>query len=163
MIKMKLFKMGVIITDKASALSGMLTHIQIGSNKTPFYMFQPRGINPETGLPVASQWIEEERIESVIKEQYEVPYEVIGTMVTDNASGLQGIVTQITIHISGCIHCVIQPKGIIRKTGDMISAFDIDIYRLEGDKIPVMNKVEKKEAKKKNPSPAPMSSITPRR
>jgi hypothetical protein len=155
------FALGKPISDKATGIKGRATHIQLSANLEPYYLFQPHGINPETGQPVRSQWIEETRVVDGIRKEYEVPIDIIGSSVTDVASGLTGVVTHITIHIGGCVHCLVQPQGTLKKTGDMIDAVDVNIRLLEGEMVPKFTDDEFEADKKKKPSPAPVPKLTP--
>jgi hypothetical protein len=82
--------------------------------------------------------------------------------VTDRASGFKGKAVHLTLHINGCIHALVQPKGPIPKTGDMIEAADFDIRRLSGKNVPKLTEPEMKKSVKKHPSPAGMTPFIPK-
>lgn len=157
---MLLLKLGSTVADRATELAGMITHVQIDSSMSPYYNFQPKGLNQETGSPIKGAWITEDRIKGAIFIEIDIPLDVLGTIATDKASGFKGTVTAITMHISGCLHAVLQPKGN-KKDGSAIDAEDFDIRRLKGTKIPKLTEKQVEKQQKKKPSPANVSSITP--
>ena len=159
---MELVKLGKTITDKATNLKGQLTHVQITGSDAIFYLFQPKGLNPETGHPVNTHWITEDRIKGGTKVKCDLPMEMMGSTVTDTASGLKGIVTSLELHINGCIHAIVQPSGTTKKTGNMIESINFDIRRLKGTKVPKFkDEAAKDKNQKEHPSPAAHSRMTP--
>lgn len=159
---MKLLELGTKVVDSASATNGMLTHAQIGGDDAIAYLFQPEGINPETGQPVKEQWIVgSTRIKYGKIIDVDMPLDIMGKQVTDKASGFKGEIIHLTLHISGCVHALVQAKGIVKKTGALIEPVDFDIRRLSGKCLPALNETEKKKDIKKKPSPASMPSLTP--
>lgn len=161
MIRRMLFELGVMMEDRATGLKGMLTHYELQTGGNEHYNFQPRGLNPETGTPVDAKWITEDRVKGCPRVACDLPQEVLETAVTDRASGFKGIATGLVLHINGCIHVLIQAKGLLKKTGAMIEQQDLDIRRLSGSKIPALTKKVKKASEKKHPSPSPMTPFTP--
>lgn len=154
------YKLGHLITDSATLLKGMLTHMQIDSGRSRVYSFQPKGVDPETGASSKRTWITEDRIKNGIKVAVDLPMEVLGTTAYDKASGFKGMITAITLHPSGCVHAVIQPKGT-QKNGSVIAAEDFDIRMLSGSKIPKLDEEQFKKETKKKPSPTSLPSVTP--
>jgi hypothetical protein len=149
-----IIELGSIVTEKATASRGMLTHMQVETNNTRMYLFQPNGLNPETGHPVKKMWVVEERLEGGQRiVEPELPLAVLGTKVTDIATGFTGIAVSIVLHISGCVHVNVQPRGKLDKTGAAIEECDFDIRRLKGEAIPVMTKAEIVADQKVKPSP----------
>lgn len=152
---MKIIELGTIVTDTASGLKGMLTHLQIAQDRHQFYSFQPRGLHSETGDPVTGQWITEPRVKRPYSTvEVDIPLSVLGTECTDEASGFTGVITEITLHISGCIHVWIQPEGKNKK-GEMAKGYDFDIRRCKGKAITALSKTERKAQEKSRPSPSP--------
>ena len=161
MIMKRLLKLGVPVKDKASGLSGQLTHVQT-DGKVEFYLFQPKGLNPETGSPVDAHWLTADRIKDGQLTHVTLPLEMIGTYATDTASGFRGIVTYLELHINGCVHAILQPKGTVKKTGNMIKQENFDIRRLKGVKVPkIKSEKELRKSLKKHPSPAPRHDFVP--
>lgn len=153
-----MFKLGVKMKDKFSGLEGCLTHLQIqGSPDKPifWYNFQPAKLNPETGLPVDTTWITEERVKDCeeIPLLNHIPLQTLRTKAKDTITGFSGTVTAIIIHINGCVHLSLQPKGSSSKSGSVAQSCDFDIRVLEGPSIPRMTEEEKEISKRKTPSP----------
>jgi len=160
---MLVYDLGKMVTDKASELEGMLTHAQFSEGGEIAYLFQPKGLNPEDGQPVKSMWlIGENRIKGGTKTDLPIPLELIGTVATDKATGFKGKIIHLTLHISGCLHALIQPRGHVKKTGAMIEPCDFDIRRLSGRKIPKLTASQLKKSQKKKPSPAPVPRYIPK-
>lgn len=154
-MKIKLAKLGSMTSDTATGMLGMLTHMNIGLDRTPVYIFQPNAISKETGHPVASFWLAAGRLECTLLVDVDLPLEVLGTEVRDNASGFRGMAIGVTMHINGCVHIEIQAEGT-KKTGDKIDLLELDIRRLSGEAIKKMTEAEQADDEKQNPSPAPM-------
>ena len=157
---MKHLELGTIVEDSATRLTGMLTHVQAGSDESYYYFFQPRGLNPEDGTPVKGIWITGERIMGGKLIDTDVPLDMLNTIVEDKASGYKGTVTYLTLHVSGCVHAVVQAKGRVKKNGNPIDPIDVDIRRLEGKMVPKLSEPEKKKSMKEKPSPVSLPSIS---
>jgi hypothetical protein len=147
-----------LVSDSATWMKGMLTHCHINPAGHASYVFQPNGLNPETGHPLDRTFIDESRIRDGHAVDIEVPLEVLGTLVEDKASGLKGTAVGLVLHMSGCIHVDIQPNGRVAKTGAAPERIDIDIRRLKGNKIPKLTKAERAADQAKKPSPMAMPS-----
>ena len=158
---LKLIELGTKVEDKASGIEGMLTHVQL-CDQTVHYLFQPKGISPETGQPVKPDWITEDRVKGGKKIDMDIPMEILSTIVTDKASGYKGYVIALTRHINGCVHALVQAKGTVKATGNLIEPTDFDIRRLSGRKIPKLTQTQKKKSEKKHPSPAGCPPCRPR-
>lgn len=155
MKKIKVIKLGTVCTDKATELSGTLTHWVIGMDGQILYLFQPKALD-ENGQPVVHILLEQKRLNHE-KEDIEtvvVPFEILGTIVTDKASGFTGMAVSLMMHINGCFHVYIQPKGLNEKTNSPIQKNDFDIRSCEGEMIKKMSEEKLKESKKKTPSPS---------
>lgn len=154
MKKIKVVKLGTRCRDKATQLDGTLTHWTIGMNGQINYLFQPKGLDEE-GQPVNSLYLETERLD-VKKEDFEeveVPFEILGTNVTDDASGFTGMAISFIRHINGCFHVYIQPKGLHPKNNSPIKRCDFDLRSCSGEMIPKLSEKDLKESKKDKPSP----------
>lgn len=153
---MKIIKLGTITTDTATGREGMVTHLQMETGNVIFYIFQPRGLNPENGQPVKSTFVVPDRLVKVneIPLPANFPVDVLGTEVEDIATGFKGNAVGITLHQSGCVHVVVQPPGMIEKTGASFESTDFDIRRLKGKKIPVLTEKQKEADQTKRPSPS---------
>jgi len=160
--KGNMIKLGSVVTESATGLTGMVTHLQIEMDRQRYVLFQPRGLNPETGKPVNSMWVVESRLSGgqMIPEP-DLPVGVLGTDVEDSASGFAGVATSIVLHISGCVHVCVQPKGKLEKTGAAVEAHDFDIRRLTGPAIKVMSDSEREVDQREKPSPGPVDRYQP--
>lgn len=151
---MKLFKLGTMVKDIASGTTGMLTHCLINLDKQCAYIFQPKGLNPENMKPVNVIVIEASRISGAIIEDVDIPLELLGIHnVEDIASGFKGMIISLTIHLNGCVHAEIKPKGIIKHTGATIEPVDFDIRRLKIPGVKKLTEAELKKSTKSTPSP----------
>lgn len=150
---MKVLQLGKIVKDTVTDMTGMLTHLilHLGGNKD--YVFQPRGLNPQTGEPVDKMWISEERVEGGNFIDIDPPLNILNTFAQDEASGFKGTVVNIVYHINGCIHVGIKPKGLIKSTGSSVTTHDFDIRRVSGPMIKQMSEEQIEESVKKTPSP----------
>jgi hypothetical protein len=154
MAKINVFKLRENNTDTATGATGMLTHMIIDKDLKTRYLLQPRAVNPKTGHPVEKIHLEPARLEDQTKlEEIEIPIEVLGTVVKDEASGIEGTALSFVRHPNGCFHVHIQPKGVIEKTREPIKPIDVDFRQVTGEKVPVMTEEEKEVSRKKNPSP----------
>jgi hypothetical protein len=154
MKKVKVIKLGTFCTDKATELSGMLTHWFYDMEGNINYLFQPKGLDEE-GQPVNKLILESKRlnVQESDFEQVEVPVEILGSQVTDKASGFTGMAIEFVRYLNGCFHVFIQPKGLNPKSNSPIKKCEFDLRSCEGEKIPTLSPEELKESKKKKPSP----------
>ncbi len=127
MKKLTLIKMHTQCTDAATGITGTISGAEIDKFGFARYSLHPKGLNPDTGLPLAPFPVEAWRlnVEDDDYEQKEVPCEQIGKVVTDNVSGYTGMVTHIVIHLNGCMHYVLQANGKA-KDGGRIRAIEVD-------------------------------------
>lgn len=154
---MKILKLGQIVTDGVTQTQGMLTHLCVNMEKHCSYIFQPKGLNPETLQPVEIILIEASRVVGGEEIDVDLPVEVLGSEAEDLASGFKGTIIELIYHINGCIHVDIKPVGILPKTGATIASANFDIRRLKGPKIkPLTDKKLKKSIIKK---PSPVSFV----
>jgi hypothetical protein len=154
-MKITVLKLGTECTDKATGLKGTLTHWVFGLEQVVHYLLQPRGLD-EKGQPVDRIFLCRERIldaKDVDLEEVEIPYEILGTIVTDKASGFTGMATEFIRHINGCFHVAIQPKGVLPKDNSPIKSRDFDLRGCAGDKITELSETERKKSIEKTPSP----------
>lgn len=154
-------KLGKPVTDIATGMKGMLVHMQYYLGGNLFYNFQPLGLDKKTGLPLGSFWVGKDRIKGLETEEVELPTEILGTIVTDEASGFTGTATAIVLHISGCVHIEITPADT-DEHGCAVKAIDLDIRRLKGKAVKIMTEPERKRDQQQRPSPAPMPACGPR-
>jgi hypothetical protein len=133
----------------------MVTHAIIKMDKSVKYLFQPRGTNPEDGQPVERLFVGPERLNvpNDCYESVEIPFEILGTTVTDKASGFTGMALEFVRYTHGCFHVIIQPKGTLSKTKSAIKQAEFDLRQCEGKMIKQLNEAQLAESKKKNPSP----------
>lgn len=160
-----MIKLGSEVIDAATGLTGTLTHLQIEMNGNRWYHFQPRGLNPENGQPVTGQWIVPNRINRPGPEKAEdsvdLPLAVLGTHVEDAASGFNGMAVALTLHINGCVHFDVQPKGVQEKSGAVIKPCNFDLRRLRGAAIRVLGDFELEASRRQTPSPEDVDSPRP--
>jgi hypothetical protein len=154
MAKITVLRLGTVCVDKATELSGTLTHWLMGMDCRIIYLFQPRGLD-ENGLPIKKLSLERERLE-VKPEDYEtvdVPFEILGSIITSKASGFTGMGVEFVRHINSCFHVVIQPKGLSPKTKEPVRKCDFDLRECEGEKINNPIGAELEQSKAERPSP----------
>lgn len=158
---MQLLKLNTIVHDKIIDVDGTLTHSVINMDHHVNYIFQPKGIDEISKLPVDKMYVEAARIIGGEYEEVEIPLNILGTEVEEIGSGFKGIITGIVIHLGNCIHAEVTPKGVLKT--DRRTA-EIDLRRLVGDAIPKLTKEEVKDSEKKFPSPigTPMRKIITR-
>ena len=148
-------KLGTCCVDKATKLTGTLTHWFYQLDGHIEYIFQPRGLDKE-GLPVDVIYLIPERLENITMNDYEkveVPDNILGTHVTEKASGYNGMAISFIRHINGCFHVVIQPEGLNPQNNGPIKRCDFDLRSCEGEKITALSEEKLKESKEKTPSP----------
>lgn len=155
-------ELGSIVTDRPTGLDGMVTRLQVEMNGNEYLLFQPRGLSPKTGLPVADIWLVEERLTGPRIKTPDLPTHVLGTEVEDIASGFKGMAVSLMYYINGCVHINVQAKGL-QDTGAPIELCNFDIRRLKGEFIPQMTKEEQALDQTENPSPAGDGCYSPSR
>ena len=142
-------------TDKATGLVGTLTHWIMNMGGHVEYLFQPKGLNEE-GQPLKKLYLCQERL-SVKSSDYEhvdIPFEILGTQVSDKASGFTGMAISFIRHINGCFHVDVQPAGVLPEKGIPIRSCDFDLRMLTGEKIVALTEQEHKESVRSRPSPS---------
>jgi hypothetical protein len=150
----KMLKLGTECKDRATGLVGTLTHAIINMGKQVEYVFQPKGLNEEQ-QPLKKLALCIERLE-VSEENFEevnVPFEILGSEVTDKASGFSGMATQFIRHINGCFHVEIQPAGMLPNKNEPIRSNEFDIRGCTGLMISQLSKEERTTSIERNPSP----------
>lgn len=156
---MKILELNTKVIDKITETEGMLVIAVLDMDRTVRYVFQPRGLNPETHQPVTRIVLEKVRVQGASEIEVNLPVEVLGTEVEDRATGFKGIAVQLSYYVNGCVHFDVKPKGILTKTGDTIESYEFDYRRLMGPAIKVMSKEELKKDQEKAPSPERKFSI----
>jgi len=160
-MKLNLLKLGSKAKDVATGLSGMVILIEVGMDKRPYYRFQPKGLD-EAGQPITSTWVVEDRLKGDERERedVDVPVNVLGSQVEDTATGFKGTAIGLFLHMSGCVHVLIQPAGKVKKTGAPIAPVNFDILRLKGNEVAVLTKAEVKQSHQEKPSPTEHASTS---
>lgn len=161
MKSVQVLKLGTKCDDKATGLTGTLTHWIMNMSGNIDYLFQPYGLNEE-GQPLKRLYLCLARLsykESDF-EKVEVPFQVLGTQVECSSSGFKGMAVAFIRHINGCFHVEIQPNGKIEKTGKPIASYECDMRECVGEMVPKLDEQQRKESVEKSPSP---SEIPPRR
>jgi hypothetical protein len=153
-VKIKVLKLSTVCRDKATELTGTLTHWSCDLSRSIHYLFQPKGLD-DFGRPVKKICLEAQRLEVKASdyEEVEVPFEILETRVTNNASGFTGMAVRFVYHINGCFHVCIQPKGICQKTKVPFEPDEFDLRECTGEMITKLSKKALAESKKINPSP----------
>lgn len=153
-MQVRVLRLGTVCTDKATELEGTLTHWMMDMAAEIDYFFQPRGLD-ENGQPVNKLFLEEARLDAKASdfETVDVPFEIIGSVVTDKASGFTGMATGFIRHINGCFHVVIQPRGLSPKTKMPIQKRDFDLRGCTGEKIVELTPTALEKSKAERPSP----------
>jgi hypothetical protein len=158
-----MFKLGEIVEDKATGTKGMLTHFTVQSDGSEWYNFQPKLLNKDTGQPVKGIWLTGDRVVGGTEiPRPELPIEVLGSVATDNGTKFSGTCISIILHINGCVHLNIQPKGLT-KDGNPIEYRDFDVRRCTGKMIKPVKERELEESRKAKPSPEGCSRFSPGR
>lgn len=147
--------LGQMTADKVTKTKGMITHLCVHMDLSQSYIYQPKGINPQTGLPVDHILINPLRFVNPQTEVMDIPTELLGTKAEDIATGFKGTIICLTIHLNGCIHAEIKPEGVLKETKATIGTQELDIRRLKGDLLKPLAKKELKESIAKKPSPMP--------
>lgn len=160
-----IFKLGPPVTDTATGLKGMLTVMHVDMDHSRTYNFQPKGLNPESGEPIDSIWLVGTRVkggETVTEEELNLPYSILGTEVTDKASGFTGTAVSLVLHISGCVHVNVQPDTKLKASGSLPKACNFDIRRLEGPALRKLTEQQIKKDREARPSPISYTRPVPR-
>lgn len=154
-MNIKMLKIHTGCQDTATGLEGTITHRTIDMSGNVKYLHQPKGLNPETGAPVESVYLEHSRLNTQDNdwESVEVPMEILGSQVTHDASGFTGMGIMFIQHPHGCFHIKIQPAGVIEKTRCPIEAREFALVGCSGEKIKKLSPEEKKAEETKRPSP----------
>ncbi len=154
MKKIKVIKLRTTCVDKATELEGTLTHWMYNIGGSVDYLFQPKKLDEE-GQPVKKLYLETERLNVKPEdfEEVEVPVEILGTQVTDNASGFTGMAISFIRHVNGCFHVFIQPKGLNKKNNAPILRNDFDLRGCSGEMISKLSEAELKKSEAEAPSP----------
>ena len=156
MIRITTAILGTVCRDKATNLTGTLTHWHCDMGQKIMYLFQPKGLNPEDGQPLDKIQIGIDRLDGIAPEnveEVEIPFEILGTTISDKASGFSGMAVAFIRHLNGCFHVYIQPSGVLEKTKQPIKLHEFDLRACEGEKITEMTKSELKKSKIERPSP----------
>ena len=120
---------------------------------------QPRGINKDTGLPLANYWVTDERLKGGPVEG-ELPAHLIGERCEDDSTGLKGTVTAVCLHINGCVHADIIPDTK-PKNGEVPAEINLDIRRLKGKAFVKYTEAQLAKSTRDFPSPARMAALRP--
>lgn len=144
--------------DTASDIEVTITHVQFEMDGSVNYRVQPRLMNPKTLHPVDSYWTVPQRLKGAteIGVPDHVPLNALGSIATDDATGMTGMVVGLMMHTSGCLHVVLQPSGVNPETGDKIDLYDVDMRRCTGDQIPKLTAKQRVASELERPSPSPV-------
>jgi len=153
-MEIRVLKLGTECLDKATGLKGTLTHWIFDMSQRVDYIFQPKGLDEE-GMPINRIIICEQRLQVTDSdwEEISIPFDILGTEVTDKASGFKGMAVEFVRHINGCFHVAIQPKGTLKKTNKPIKKLEFDLRGCTGKKITELSKDEFEKSKQEKPSP----------
>ncbi len=131
-------------------------HFQDGSVR---YGFQPKGLDNETREPLKRIFLESSRVSdsNPPTEEVEIPTEILGTIVTDEASGFTGRAIQLIRHTHGCVHVMVQSQEKT-KSGNPVDPCDFNFIQLTGEAIKPMTESEKDLSRTIKPSSTEMPS-----
>ncbi len=153
-MEMNVLKLGTSCVDRATGLTGTLTHWIMGMDARVYYIFQPKGLNEER-QPIKKMYVNAERL--TVKpgdyESREVPFDILGTQVKNAASGFEGMAITFILHNTGCFHVEVQPKGELPKGGP-IASHEFALTELSGKAIPVQTKEQRARTIADTPSPS---------
>jgi hypothetical protein len=154
-MKIEVIKLGTVCRDKATQREGTVTHWILDMGKRVVYIFQPNGLNQETGQPLDKFQLEFERLEipDGSLTEVDVPTEILGSIVTAQASGFTGMAVMFVRHINGCFHVVIQPSGTLPRTNATIKRSEFDLRECTGKMIPKISDEKLEQNKHERPSP----------
>jgi len=150
------------VTDKFTGQKGAAVLLDINTEGARTYLFQPKNLSPETHQPVSPFWVTEDRLSGVklVPLPQRVPFEALGSIVTDRVTGFTGSLLGFAIHPTGCLHVQIQPAGT-QKSGEKIAACDFCITRITGKELTKLTKAAIEEEHRNRPSPT--GGVPPRR
>ncbi len=154
----QLLRLRTKYTDKATKIQGTLVSWIMNMGQNVQYVFQPTGLDQDTGLPLERICLEEARLE-VAEEQFEevdVPVEILGTQVTDTATGFTGMAVGFVRGMNGCFHVLVQAPVTSGKDQNPLRRQEFDLRGCTGEKIPALTEDQLTESHKKNPSPEPL-------
>lgn len=148
-----MIKLGTKVVDKATGLEGHLSHYQVEGGYG-MYNFQPAGLDPEKGAPINSYWVSPDRIEGgvTVPDSY-LGLEVLGTIVKDTKTGFEGTAVASILHLNGCLHIDVQPKGK-GKDGGKLGRHNFDIRELSGEAFEKKDSAAAAAQTSRVPSPA---------
>lgn len=168
MKKLKFIILGTVVTDRASGITGTVTHWFYDIQGNVQYQFQPPGTNPETGGAAKPIMVVENQL--VIPhngfEELSVPVNILGSEVcvissfvrssTDQPEpeGIVGMALSFVRHRNGCLHVNLRRSGIHLKTKSPYEIHNYDIRDLGGDEIPRLTPDEIRASQAANPSPS---------
>lgn len=152
-MQQRVLKLGTECKDSATGLKGTLTHWIMDMGGVVSYLFQPRGLTDE-GQPVERLYLCRARLitKDADHEMIEAPFEILGSKVTDKASGFTGTAITLIRHLNGCFHIEIQPAGVL-PTKKPIQTRDFDVRACTGEKIPVLTPAQRRASEEEAPSP----------
>lgn len=150
----KVLKLGTSCADRATGLTGTLTHWILGMDARVYYVFQPKGLT-EDGQPMKKIYVCAERLAVKLGdyENREVPLNILGSQVKNAASGFEGMAITFILHNTGCFHVEVQPKGTLPKGGP-IASHEFALTELSGKEIPVQTKQQRAANIADRPSPS---------
>lgn len=153
---LKVKKLGSTAIDLATKREVTITHLNVDSGGEVQYYAQPKGLT-EDGRPLRPIMVTGSRVPDAPEDELLAPLNVIGSVVTDKASGYTGTATGLFYHIDGCCHVVAQSDGTTSK-GEVVESQEFNILRLEGEEIEPLTEEEAEEERAARPSPTGVSA-----
>jgi len=152
--KFRVIKMRTECVDSATGLTGTVTHWLINMEEKIDYLWRPKGLDGE-GQPLNAIAACAKRLKVADNdfEEVDIPFEILGTEVTDTISEFTGIAIGFLRHVNGCLHVYIQPQGELPGKKGPIERADFDLRGCTGPMITQLSEPELKESEQKNPSP----------
>lgn len=127
---MQLLRLNTPVSEIVTDSKGVLTHAMINMDHNVEYVFQPAGIDIITRMPKERIFVESARIVEKETEEVDVPLHLLGTDLEEMHTGYKGICTKLIVHLGGCIHVDVTPKGRI-SAGQTRSSVEFDIRRIK--------------------------------
>jgi hypothetical protein len=155
-----MIKLGSKTKDTITGLEGVCVHRAMEMNGAMWLNFQPASLDPETMEPSKRFWLTDDRLKGGERQDFVFPTAILGSRVRHPITGFSGIVTSLSLHINGCLHASVQPRGK-SKSGTRFDPQEFDIRELEGPAIKSLSAQEADASKRDNPSPSAMVRYSP--
>lgn len=109
------FKLGAQATDGLTGFTGTIVERSVHFNGCIHYHIAPKGLNGAGGLKPGID-IDDQRVQCLFTQEYELPDCEIGDEVVDSVSGMEGYVMGYLYKFSGTIEVAVTSKLIGEET-----------------------------------------------